>query len=89
MSIVNTDTFGWREGEPPAIKLRPRCPGCDKTMGVWRTDQPLKKDASDWEKQNHSGNPQTWKYRGYGYFCTLRCATDYANRIIESKIKQS
>lgn len=28
----------------------------------------------------------TWSYTGYGYFCTLRCATDYANKTVKEKL---
>jgi hypothetical protein len=59
---------------PPPIDSRPTCPGCSQPR------RPL--FFSIWDKtpgnMHITGREWRGEYHGYGSFCTLRCATGYA-----------
>jgi hypothetical protein len=61
----------------PKPGTRPVCPGCLKE----RRSQTYLVDYWDKTKGIHY-----WKWKGYGYFCSLTCATAWANQEIGRRI---
>lgn len=59
--------------ELPPVAKRPKCPQCQRRLKV-EADVKYTPDG-----HNYTG---TYSYRSYGHFCTLRCGTKYANRVI-------
>lgn len=55
----------------PETYNRPVCANCGKPRDVMV------------HERDSAGIAVKWYYKGYGHFCTLRCASRYANRIVE------
>lgn len=65
--------------KPPPVNERPICPGCGNPLRPaiaggsaihnGRFDPSIDREQREW----------TGQYHGYGAFCTLRCAADFAN----------
>lgn len=68
---------------PPAVALRPKCPGCGKHL------RPVI-DVIEWGSYvNGSPRIVAWsgRYHSYGFFCTLRCGCKFANRVVREKLE--
>jgi hypothetical protein len=65
--------FGTKPTFPP-VENRRTCPGCNKPL-VPKADIKFAPDGC-----RYTG---TWSYACYGHFCTLRCATKFANACID------
>jgi 5'-3' exonuclease len=70
--------------EAPVPSTKPVCPGCGKKRSL---EYARDYDTSEGWLNRKPGPITAWKYKGYGYFCTLACATRYANNDIEKKAK--
>ncbi len=77
--IDNRKPF-WHSEEIPPESERPVCAGCGKPRQISKeAEMTGSSNPKDWSHQTGR-----WRYTGYGYFCTLRCATDYANRMVKT-----
>lgn len=71
----------WRVGPVPLKKIRPVCVMCKKPRIPWIDRE------SEWAiKGKKKGKMIKWRYHGYGHFCTMTCATRFANKIVDSHI---
>lgn len=68
----------------PVVAGRLKCKGCNKPRVV-----EIVRDMSGWQPGNMKKNSEYriigWRYKGYGHFCTLTCATFWANRRIDNQ----
>jgi hypothetical protein len=70
-----------RLNKAPPMAERPRCPQCQRPLApYWYTVERSTKGTPDqwYERMEWRG-----EYRGYGHFCTTRCAVHYANDAVE------
>ena len=77
--------------KPPLGPKRPRCPGCQKALiPVFNR---VSEDGEGWGTPGVGFADLTWKiwtgYAGYQHFCTMRCATAFANRVIDRRLKET
>lgn len=65
----------------PPVASRPKCPQCGKPL------RPYWETASEQRTGSGSITREKWRgqYHGYGAFDTMRCAVDYANRVVRSR----
>jgi hypothetical protein len=68
-------------------ELRPLCKYCSKPREVtcWHE---YNEDFSR-PKELGKGNMLWWVYKGYGHFCTQRCAVSYANVVADQLQKKT
>lgn len=63
----------------PKMDARPRCAGCNaRRRPYWVTIEYGSVARGTNTKLRWDG-----QYHGYGHFCTMRCALDFANRVAE------
>ena len=62
---------------PPPVAERPRCVGCGEPRKPYY--------QHDWDTFYMETREKFWdgEYQGYGHFCTMRCATRFANKVVE------
>jgi len=70
----------------PKKKDRYECPECRKKLNVMHNGQREIIIKQTGKLFQAGKKPTQWRYRGYGYFCTMTCATRFANRVIETQI---
>jgi hypothetical protein len=83
--MISNDFYGLKPLPVLPVNQRPKCPQCGKVRSI----QIDRADIS-WElrRQGKRGAAIGWRY-AYpisGHFCTLRCANDYANKIIDNNL---
>lgn len=64
--------------EPPAVSERPRCAHCDEPRSPFIHEKWERVDRDRGFESVISSRRFTGHYRGYGVFCTLRCAHAFA-----------
>jgi hypothetical protein len=70
-------------GTVPAVKDRLKCPGCNEPLTIIiDRDIPFNKIG---HMETAKFPVKSWWYRSYGHFCTLRCAAEFANRMIDNQ----
>ena len=62
------------------MKGRPKCPGCGRRLKptIYQTRDLSQRDGVNRQARYWSGH-----YDGYGAFCTLRCASAWANNVVQ------
>jgi hypothetical protein len=75
--------YDWTTEQNPLKKDRPICPQCKKPLIPW-----IDREEPEWPRKKSTRRESIvkWKYRGYGHFCTMTCATRFANIVVDSKI---
>lgn len=67
----------------PAVKNRPVCPNCLKSRQVEKAyTDPGNYRLWGANKPSFDG----WRYTGYGFFCQLRCGTEWANKTMSQLV---
>lgn len=83
----------WRSLPVISELAREVCKQCSKPLAVEL--QRERDDIDMWDKfkeirRTHNkfkrGKVMKWRYKSHGHFCTYRCATVFANRIIDSNL---
>lgn len=85
--MSKTVRIPFRGPTPPPVAQRPKCPGCGEprrpeiVVVSQRVERPC--PITGRPQLYHVAVAREWrgKYRGYGHFCRLRCAAEYANRV--------
>lgn len=69
----------------PSTGTRARCPNCKKRLKVALNRSEDEQKLSDLlhSKRHFRGEIVSWRYTGYGHFCSLRCGTQWANNMID------
>lgn len=70
----------------PIVSRRHTCQWCQKPMPVcinYANDEG-RHYAIVTRLEYNKGEIVSWRYSGYGHFCTLRCATSFANDYIDN-----
>lgn len=70
----------------PAVYKRPTCQWCQKPMPIsinYANDEGRMYSIIN-QLEYKKGDIVSWRYTGYGHFCTLRCATAFANDYIDN-----
>jgi hypothetical protein len=81
------------------VALRPRCPQCRRplaplfeTVRYERVDSTGKVIDENARTLGYSTRAVTeWRgsYHGYGHFDKLRCAADFANKVVDERLKKA
>lgn len=68
-----------------APRVRPRCVGCSKRREPWYVgcDEHGQHSSYFVASPTHRA---FYDWKGYGHFCTLRCATEWANRRVDRRL---
>lgn len=73
-------------GEAPPVKQRPICPACRNTLAVslrYANDDLQFAHIVKHGVRMKRGKVTGWHFKSYGHFCSMRCATRFANRIVD------
>lgn len=62
---------------------RPKCPGCGEPRKPWFFSCDKDGDTRSNAVLSRTTHKRFYGWAGYGHFCTLRCATKWANAQIE------
>ena len=75
------------KGAPPMLR-RPRCPNCHRPLTPWYSEVDANGDTWTGSKDRSAWTAVARVFTGYdsrGHFCTLRCGTEFANRIVSGR----
>jgi len=70
----------------PEKKNRCECAECHKKRSISHNGQRSIINKISGQVFQVAKKPTQWHYNGYGYFCSMTCATRFANRVVETKI---